>query len=98
MRMRRPWRLPAGMINCHTMAKAKIAITVDSRLLGEVDRLVRERHFTNRSQAVEAAVQELLGRLRRKRLVEESAKLDAGEERRLADEGLSAWAGEWPEY
>ena len=80
------------------MAKSKVAITVDSRLLGEVDRLVRERRFTNRSQAVEAAVEELLARLRRRRLVEESAKLDAGEEKRLAEEGLPGSGEEWPEY
>lgn len=80
------------------MAKSKIAITVDGRLLTEVDRLVRERAFTNRSQAFEAALDGLLLRLRRKRLAEEAAKLDAAEEQLLAEEGLSAGPGEWPEY
>lgn len=80
------------------MAKSKVAITVDGRLLGEVDRLVRERRFTNRSQAFESALEELLVRVRRRRLGDEAAKLDAGEERRLAEEGLAGGPGEWPEY
>ena len=41
------------------MSKAKIAITVDEQALAEIDRLVSEGMFPNRSQAIEEAVQEI---------------------------------------
>ncbi len=79
------------------MARAKIAITVDEEALGEIDRLVREGVYPNRSQAIESAVKERLERLRRSRLARECAKLDRGEEQALAGEGY-AGESEWPEY
>ncbi|HKS21975.1 MAG TPA: ribbon-helix-helix domain-containing protein [Thermoanaerobaculia bacterium] len=79
------------------MARAKIAITVDEQAVAEIDRLVREGTFANRSQAIEAAVKDRIERFRRTRLARESAKLDAAEEQALADEGY-AGEGEWPEY
>lgn len=81
---------------CHTMPKAKVALTIDADLLDQVDALVASQRFRNRSQAVEAALAEKLARLARTRLAQEAAKLDPAEERRLADEGISADA--WPEY
>jgi len=80
------------------MPKRKVAVTLDSRLLGRVDRLVRHARFPNRSAAVETALAEKLERLDRTRLLRELAKLDRGEERALADEGLEADLTEWPEY
>ncbi len=80
------------------MAKAKVAVTLDTRTLRRVDRLVRDARYPNRSQAIEAAVAEQLDRLERRRLVEECAKLDPQVERALAEEGLSADGMEWPEY
>jgi metal-responsive CopG/Arc/MetJ family transcriptional regulator len=80
------------------MAKTKIAITLDSRILHRVDRLVRKARYPNRSQAIEAAVTEQLARLERRRLAEECAKLDPAAERAMAEEGLSTDVGEWPEY
>lgn len=78
------------------MPKAKVALTLDAKLLNRVDTLVSERQFRNRSQAVESALAEKLDRLARTRLATECAKLDPAAEQRLADEGL---AGEsWPEY
>ena len=79
------------------MAKAKIAITVDEESLAEIDRLVSEGVFPNRSQAIEDAVQERISRLHRSRLARECAKLDRSEEQALADEGY-AGESEWPEY
>jgi Arc/MetJ-type ribon-helix-helix transcriptional regulator len=79
------------------MARAKIAITVDETALAEVDRLVREGVYPNRSQAIESAVKERLGRIRQSRLARECAKLDKSEEQALADEGY-AGESEWPEY
>jgi Arc/MetJ-type ribon-helix-helix transcriptional regulator len=90
------------MIYGHTtneiMAKSKIAITIESKLLSEIDELVALSHFPNRSRAIEAAVEAQLDRVRKGRLVREVAKLDPREEQALADEGLSAETSEWPEY
>ncbi len=79
------------------MSRAKIAITVDEKALTEIDRLVRNGVFPNRSQAFEVAVKERLDRMQRSRLAREAAKLDRAEEQALANEGY-AGEGEWPEY
>jgi Arc/MetJ-type ribon-helix-helix transcriptional regulator len=80
------------------MAKSKIAITLEGSLLARLDALVRQGSFANRSQAIEAAVEEKLDRLEGGRLARECAKLDRREERTLAEEGLTADLPEWPEY
>ncbi|MBI3568720.1 MAG: ribbon-helix-helix protein, CopG family [Gemmatimonadetes bacterium] len=80
------------------MPKAKVAITLDARALKRIDRLVREGRHPNRSQAIEAAVDEHLDRLERRRLAEECAKLDPRAERALAEEALGADVVAWPEY
>ena len=80
------------------MAKSKIAITLDKRIVGRIDSLVREKAYPNRSQAIEAAVEEKLERLDRTRLARECDKLDPDFERALAEEGLSDELREWPEY
>jgi metal-responsive CopG/Arc/MetJ family transcriptional regulator len=79
------------------MPRTKIAITVDEDALSEIDRLVREGVFPNRSRAFEAAVTDRVERLKHSRLARECAKLDVAEEQALADEGL-AGESEWPEY
>jgi metal-responsive CopG/Arc/MetJ family transcriptional regulator len=80
------------------MPKTKIAVTLEAALLDQVDALVRQHRFPNRSQAIEAAVSEQLVRLRRTRLAEACAQLDPAEERALAEEGLGSDLAEWPEY
>lgn len=80
------------------MPKTKLAITLDTTLVGELDELVSKRRFANRSQAIEVAVAEKLERLARTRLTEECSKLNAEEERALAEEGLSGGMDTWPEY
>jgi metal-responsive CopG/Arc/MetJ family transcriptional regulator len=80
------------------MAKTKIAITLEAALVTQVDALVREHRFSNRSQAIAAAVANQLTRLQRTRLAEACARLDPDEERALAEEGISADADSWPEY
>jgi Arc/MetJ-type ribon-helix-helix transcriptional regulator len=79
------------------MGRPKIAITVDEHALAEVDRLVRQGLFPNRSKAIEDALQDRIEKLRRTRLARECAKLDTREEQALAEEGF-AGEGEWPEY
>ncbi len=80
------------------MSVAKITISIDEHLLNRVDRLVQSQVFLNRSQAIQAAVQEKIGRLDKTRLAQECAKLDPVFEQLLADEGLADEVAEWPEY
>ena len=83
---------------CHTMPKTKVALTIDSALLDQVDELVERRRFRSRSQAVETALADKLHRLARTRLAREVAKLNPREEKRFADEGLVDALEAWPEY
>jgi len=80
------------------MPKTKVAITLDADLLGRVDELVARREFRDWSQAIEIALAEKLARSRRTRLARECAKLDRGDEKALAEEGLTGSAGAWPAY
>ncbi len=80
------------------MPKAKIAIALNRQTLRRLDALVAQRAYPNRSQAVEAAVEEKLARLEQTRLAQECAKLDRAFERALAEEGLSSELAQWPEY
>lgn len=80
------------------MASAKIAITVDQRTLERLDRLVRDRVFPNRSKAIQGALEEKLEKLERNRLARECAKLDAAEEKAMAEEGMGEELEKWPEY
>jgi metal-responsive CopG/Arc/MetJ family transcriptional regulator len=80
------------------MAKAKLAVTLDERTLSDVDSLVRNRVFPNRSRLIEEAVREKISRLNRNRLARECALLDPDFEKALAEEGLGEELNEWPEY
>jgi len=93
------------MMYCHTstekevpMAVAKIAITLEQDILGELDRLVRRHVFPNRSRAIQEAVREKVTRLSFNRLANECAKLDPKSEQALAEEGMSKEVASWPEY
>ena len=68
------------------MSRTKIAITVDEQALTEIDRLVREGIYPNRSRAIEVAVIDSIERFKHSRLARECAKLDPAEETA------------WPEY
>jgi len=80
------------------MGKAKIAITMDAEFIGELDRLVEEHYFQNRSQAICDAVREKLARMKRSRLSMECAKLDPKFEKAMAEEALAEDVNRWPEY
>jgi len=80
------------------MASSKVAISLDCDLLSEVDGLVAQKVFANRSQAIQVAVREKIARLHRTRLAEECAKLDPAFERAMAEEGMSGELAQWPEY
>ena len=77
---------------------AKIAITLERDVLGELDRLVRRHVFPNRSRAIQEAVKEKVTRLSVNRLAHECAKLDSKVEQALAEEGMSGEVARWPEY
>jgi metal-responsive CopG/Arc/MetJ family transcriptional regulator len=76
------------------MSVAKVTISIKSDLLKRVDRLVKDRVFANRSQAVQSAVEEKVSRLDNNRLARECSRLNKAEERSLADLGLASEA-EW---
>ena len=80
------------------MAATKVAITIDSSLLAELDRLVEQQVFPNRSKAIQEAISDKLTRMRRLRLARESAKLLISEEQALAEEGIQQDIEQWPEY
>jgi Arc/MetJ-type ribon-helix-helix transcriptional regulator len=75
-----------------------VAVTIDSRILGDLDALIAADRFPNRSQAIEAALADKINRLRHTRLAREAAKLDPRHEQAEADEGLATDAETWPEY
>ncbi|MBI5741687.1 MAG: ribbon-helix-helix protein, CopG family [Nitrospirae bacterium] len=80
------------------MSKAKIAITLEQDSIKRLDHLVHEQIFSNRSQAIQEAVDEKIERLERNRLAKECAKLDPTFERAMAEEGLCEDLSEWPKY
>ncbi len=80
------------------MTTAKIAITMEEKLLKRLDRLVKSNVFPNRSRAIQEAVEDKITRMDRNRLARECAKLDTEFEQAMADEGLVSEIEDWPEY
>lgn len=80
------------------MGVAKVALTMEAELVEQVDRLVREQVYPNRSRAIQDAVADKLRRLNRGRLARECAKLDPTFEQALAEEGIGSDSAQWPEY
>jgi metal-responsive CopG/Arc/MetJ family transcriptional regulator len=80
------------------MPKTKLAITLERELVEDLDELIADHRFANRSQAIEAALAEKLARLAHTRLAREAAKLDAREEKEFAEEGVSTDAKAWSAY
>lgn len=80
------------------MHSAEVAVTIDSSLLVEIDQLVAQRVFVDRSQAIQAALREKLARMDRARFIEECAKLNPLDEQRFAEEGIGSELESWPTY
>ena len=80
------------------MTTAKIAITMEEKLLKRLDRLVKSNVFPNRSRAIQEAVEDKITRMDRNRLARECAKLDTEFEQAMADEGLVSEIEDLPEY
>lgn len=82
-------------MSCHTISVVqKIAVTSDRRAVADLDRWVKEGKYTNRSRALQSAVNLMSEREKRTRLVRELAKLNPAEEKQLAEEGFG---DAWPE-
>lgn len=80
------------------MGAAKVAITLDKKLLARVDYLVKIHLFPNRSKAIATAVQDKLIRMDQSRLARECAKLNPKIEQAMAEEGLGVDLSQWPAY
>jgi metal-responsive CopG/Arc/MetJ family transcriptional regulator len=80
------------------MSVAKVTVSIEADLLKQLDRLVSERVFPNRSQAVDTAVKEKIARLNKTRLIRACEMLDPAEEQAFAEIGVSEDLSEWPEY
>ena len=80
------------------MATIKVAISLEKGLLSQIDEMVKNQVFPNRSRAIQEAIKEKLLRINKSRLAVECTKLDPKFEQALADEGLSKELEEWPEY
>ena len=74
----------------------KIAVTLDQKSVADLDRWVREGRFSNRSRALQSALDLLIERQKRSRLAAELAKLEPAEEKKMAEEGFGERS--WPEY
>ncbi|MBN2412809.1 ribbon-helix-helix protein, CopG family [candidate division KSB1 bacterium] len=80
------------------MPNAKIAISLEDNLLKEVDLLVKEKIYPNRSKMIQEAIKEKLNKISKNRLAVECSKLESDFEQALAEEGLSREIESWPEY
>lgn len=78
------------------MMVQKIAVTLEQSTVADLDRLVREGKYPNRSRALQSAVNLLREREKRTRLARELARIDPTEEKQLAEHGVGD--GTWPEY
>lgn len=80
------------------MTTRKVAVTIDTELLQEVDRWVQSGDYPNRSRAFQAGLTRLhADKAKRRSLLHELSKLDPAEERGLAEEWLAGEAP-WPQY
>ena len=80
------------------MKVAKVAISMDGKLLRRLDALVKRSVFRSRSEAIQEAVTDKLERMDRGSLARECAKLDPVEEQSMAEEGIGKDGSEWPAY
>ena len=80
------------------MSVAKVAISVDNRILRKIDQLVEKHFFPSRSRAIQEALEEKLIRIDKSRLAHECLKLNINSEKDLAEEGMTEELAKWPKY
>jgi hypothetical protein len=71
------------------MPSMQIFVTLAPETVRQIDALIAQRSFLDRSHVAETAVREKFDRLAQGRLARERAKLDPIEERTLAKEGFA---------
>ena len=77
------------------MSSAKIAVSLDKKLLHKVDVFVEKKIFKNRSHAIQLSLLKNVERIEHRRLIEECGHLDIIAERKMADDGFVGDV-EWP--
>ena len=77
---------------------AKIAVSIDQKVVHRLDGLVLKGFFPSRSKAIQVAIENQLQKLDRSRLAIECAKLDPKLEQKMAEEGMQYEVEQWPEY
>ena len=80
------------------MPMAKIAVSIDQKVVHRLDGLVLKGFFPSRSKAIQVAIENQLQKLDRNRLAIECAKLDPKLEQKMAEEGMQYEVEQWPEY
>lgn len=80
------------------MSTTKIAISIDKKLLSELDNMVVLKNFPSRSNAIQQAVEDKLSRIKKYRLFIECSKLDYKEEMESANEVIQGEREQWQKY
>ena len=80
------------------MSVAKIAVSIDQKVVQRLDILVRRGVFPSRSRAIQDALASQLQKMDRNRLARECSKLNKNEEKEIAEEGIGNEVNQWPEY
>ena len=80
------------------MPMAKIAVSIDQKVVHRLDGLVLKGFFPSRSKAIQVAIENQLQKLDRSRLAIECAKLDPKLEQKMAEDGMQYEVEQWPEY
>jgi metal-responsive CopG/Arc/MetJ family transcriptional regulator len=78
------------------MSTTRVAVSLRTSTLRQLDRLVKSHKYPNRSDAIEEALREKV--FKTNSLERECAKLNRKAEQALAEEGMESELDEWPEY
>lgn len=70
------------------MSRVTIAVSIELGVLNKIDHYVQKKVFENRSQAIQAAVSQVIEQLKCKRLADECIKLDVAFEQQMATDGV----------
>ena len=89
------WTAGRTIRHARIMVK-KIAVSLDQKTVDGLDRWVKVGRYSNRSRALQTAMDVLIEREKRSRLARELSKLDPAEEKKLAEESFRDAA--WPKY
>lgn len=72
--------------------KIRITVSMEERLVSQLDELVQRNVYQSRSEALEAAARALQGRLRQESFERNLALLDPAEEQADAELGMQEWS------